>query len=463
VGFFNPDENILSIEGRLTRVFDSNYYIDIKYEAESFLQKPPVSSIIAKEINECQASKQAFVLLDGSNSQYRDMDGGSLEHLWYLENDQLEILDEILTGSSGMVSFPLGRHLVSQTVFGPREFASTSHMYIEVVDTIPPVIETLEKLSITSCNEAESMNLTPPVATDTCSEVTIAGYIISHNNVEIDPIEIVNNNVTLIPGKYIVKWIATDESGNNSYSLQEINIFSAVRTTNSLTLRDYSSIESAVFNSGTGVVEIGAHANVEGIITSGTVNLRSHSFIDGNVVAKGNIIKQNDVIITGTEKTNEDFNFANLEQDDLSGIIFSNNDNDIHINSGTSMSFSQGHYPRVTLNSFSELILGDGDYYFKGLNVNSNAKIILTGTARIFVQENLFINEPFIDANDDIATVYLGYAGQNQITVNSAFSGELIAPRARVVLGQSNSPTEYNGRFVARDLEVARSAIIVCN
>ncbi len=410
-------------------------------------------------VAECTSPQGALVLLNAGQSY--DPDGDRIFYNW--STTATVLANENAAQTTGL--FPIQSSSVQLTVTDGTDLSHSLPIAVTVVDTTPPDIEHLAPRTVYTCDAAATVLFTPPEATDLCtSNVIVEGKVVAKNNQSIDGILLFGHSATLLPGSYVIQWSATDNHGNTSHSYQDVHIRSALRATNSVVIRDRGAVLSPVFNSGSGVFELGADAQSQSVFTAGNAFLRERAAIAGDILAGGRIDTQNQVVVQGNMVPFSNPEFGPIGDDDLAAIAIPTSFDHRTVNSGSALSLAPGIYGDITVNSGATLILSEGTFFFRALTINTNAQVIVPTEAlqtNIFIANHLALRARFTDTSGMIVPVQIAYQGSNAVFVESLFYGVFLAPNARLVLGQ-NGTYHFEGRFLAKDLEVATSASLRC-
>jgi hypothetical protein len=100
--------------------------------------QPPVANAGPDQTVECTGNAQAAVHLDGSAST--DPNGDITLYEWF---EHFGLADQVLlgTGSTLTVSLPVGVHTITLRVTDATGKTSTDEVVVQVVDTIPPIVD----------------------------------------------------------------------------------------------------------------------------------------------------------------------------------------------------------------------------------------------------------------------------------------------------------------------------------
>lgn len=411
-------------------------------------------------------------VLDASGTT--DAEGGPLSFEWTLEDGTT------LGGPTLSRYFPEGEHTVFLEVTDTDGMiARQTVRFVSLDDTTAPEFPELEALTYGTCGSQDTLSIVAPTPTDDCSSdeaIEVTGRITQRNGQAlVTPIPIVSGGVTLSPGDYLIEWTAVDEAGNPQLALQSINLKAGIRTTNSLKLNNGARIILAdggfapVANSGPGEVAVGVQSAVGGITSQGNVLLSDNAKVYGDILTAGVVGYQNVATITVTGATNigQTLTFGGLLGDSLANVVFPpRSSTPLNLNpSAVAHDLAPGSYPDTNLNSGATLVIHPGTYYFKSLFVNDASQLLIDdspGNVRIFIEDGFRLSEPIQSSTGGLAEVFIGYTGTQLVNLEASYAGTLVAPNARLVVGQASYKT-FSGRYVAKDLELGVDVELTCH
>jgi hypothetical protein len=355
--------------------------------------------------------------------------------------------------------FPLGSTTV--TLFASDgQTESNCTATITVVDTTPPVITLPSTASTNLCQTAGSVNVGEATVTDNCS-ADVEGQVIALNGVPLSPpVDVIDGQAVLGIGTNTIRWQATD--GENPVELtQTVNVGSKIQASQSFVVGDRASVllapgvGAAVLSSGGLETRIGNDARVGAIMSVGPVRVLDRSIAQGAVLSAG------EVTVSPTASTGPVTRFGSVVLPVLPSLpsFPSPTGGSFVVNSGQNLSRAPGSYDSVTLNGGS-LVLAAGDYFFRSLTINTNVRVVVSPSTRIFVRDQLTFRSPFILANGMPQAITLGFGGTT-LYLEAAFTGTLWAPSALVVFGSGQS-TSNRGSFYARGIEVRPGSTLTC-
>jgi len=114
-----------------------------------------------------------------------------------------------------------------------------------------------------------------------------------------------------------------------------------------------------------------------------------------------------------------------------------------------------GSYGALNIASRTKVYLRSGTYFFTSGNLEPGADVRLntsTGPVYLYVKDSFTFKGKFVDSSGRYDQVMVGYFGTAVANIETAFSGTLVAPRARVEL--KTVTDAHRGSFFAKELEV---------
>ncbi len=194
------------------------------------------------------------------------------------------------------------------------------------------------------------------------------------------------------------------------------------------------------------LIEVGLEATLKGdLYSGGNIAIKDRTRIEGNISAAGSIILINSPVITGDQVQNASITLPDIQQ---KGLIPFGNDS-IFIGNHLSRTLQPGNYADLFAFSNSEIILSEGVYNFKSINLESdvdikinaqsgkNVEINVEGLIRFGDRTEIYKNAAF-PANIQI---YSNYTGTINIGCNCRLFGILNAPFAEVRMFSNASLT----------------------
>lgn len=140
--------------------------------------EPPVANAGPDQTVECTGNHQATVHLDGSAST--DPNGDITLYEWF---ENYGAADQILLGTGEALAVPLslGSHTVTLKVTDATAKTSTDDVVIQVVDTLPPVVNLTTTPSTIWPPNHKLVNVHATVRVDDCGPVTVTLVSVTSN------------------------------------------------------------------------------------------------------------------------------------------------------------------------------------------------------------------------------------------------------------------------------------------
>jgi Cellulose binding domain/HYR domain len=341
---------------------------------------------------------------------------------------------------------------------------ATEHVIVN--DTTPPTIQPPPNVDVPVCNGGGSITVGLPNVADDCVTPTPTGQVISLNGVAINPpLNVLNGQVVLGFGTYVIRWTASDGINTSAPVFQTVTVGSKIQAAGNFIVDDNAFIEDTnggggqILNSGNGQTHLGVASTSGSIISVAPVTLLDRAKVTGNIVSHGGITVPPTASVSGTRTLN-----ANVVLPPLPPLpaFPPPTGGNITVNNGV-QPLTPGSYGTVTLNSGATLIMSAGDFFFQSFLINSsvNVKVQVSPNTRVFVQNQFAFRSPFVNAGGTLQPILVGFAGAN-LTVETTFNGTLLAPNASVIFG-IGSGINYRGSFYAKNIEVRNNSALVCD
>jgi hypothetical protein len=359
-----------------------------------------------------------------------------------------------------------GANTVQWTARDGANNVGTASQSVTVNDTTPPTLTAPPSVDVSQC-AAGTVTVGVPSGSDDCGgAVTFTGQAISKNGVALNPpINVVGGQVSLGAGTYVIRWTASDGTNTSAPVLQTVTVRSRIQAAGSFTVDDSAFIKNAdgspgqVLNSGNGQTHLGVSATSGAITSVASVDLANNARVTGNVTTAGTITAASTAIVTGTRTQH-----ASVVLPPLPGLpaFPAPTGGDVTVNSG-SRTLTPGSYGTVTLNSGATLVMTAGDFFMQSLFINSgvNVRVQVTPDTHVFVQSQMAFRSPFVNGSGTLQPILLGFAG-SALTVETTFSGTLLAPNGSVTFG-IGSGVNYHGSFFGKNLEVRNNSTLTCD
>lgn len=359
-----------------------------------------------------------------------------------------------------------GLNTVTWTSTDGANNAGTATQAVTVNDTTAPSVVAPPSAYVTICNPTGGTVIVGlPTAVDDCNRpVTITGRVIRKNGVTLGtPIDVVNGQVTLAFGTYVIQWTASDGTNTSASALQTVTVGPKIQAAGSFILDDNSFIKTSsggggqIFNSGSTRTRLGVSATSASITSVASVQLSNNAKVTGNVISGGTITASSGQV-TGTRTQNASVILPALPP---LPAFPAPAGADIFVNGSTTL--TPGSYPSVYINTGGTLILTGGDFFFQNFFVNSlsNVRVQVDPNTRVFVLNQFALRSPFLNASGTLQPILVGFGGSN-LTVETAFNGTLVAPNASVTFG-IGAGINFRGSFFAKDIEIRNNSTLTCD
>ena len=214
-------------------------------------------------------------------------------------------------------------------------------------------------------------------------------------------------------------------------------------------------------STGTLKTSIGTEARVGTVISAAPVELLDRA------VASGSVTSASTVKLINGAPSNGKVENATLSLQKLLplNVTFPASQGDKSLEHDVKLSLSPGSYGTLSVKSRAVLTLTPGDYYFNSLQVlEPDAAIVINRTdsskpVRIYTKSALTFRGKVREMTGKTPNVLFVYAGTTPVPIESAFTGTLVAPSAKVTVNRTNQP--HQGAFFAKDLDVQANTRVV--
>lgn len=355
--------------------------------------------------------------------------------------------------------FPLGTTQVTLSVSdGP--LSSTCIANVTVNDVTPPELILARDAMASLCQPVINQVVGEAMATDNCAMTpTVTGAVVDTNGMPLTPpIPVIGGEVELGIGTHTIEWTASD-GVNTAHATQTATLGPTIQASESFlmgnqsTMTELGGAAAAVFNSGSGLTQVGNSAQSGSIVSVGPVDVQHFATVQGSITSATSIFVDPDATAPGPRTVGP----VVLPGLPALPAFPPATDGPITVNSGT-MSPPPGSYTSVNVNG-GTLVLAAGDYFFQSLTINAGTTVRASLSTRIFVADTLDYRSPITLDGSILASVFLGFNGSMTL-LEAPFSGTLVAPNARVDFGGSG--LTFTGAFFARVLAIGLDNDLVC-
>jgi hypothetical protein len=233
----------------------------------------------------------------------------------------------------------------------------------------------------------------------------------------------------------------------------------AVSANGSLRIDDRAVVESvsgtpaAVANAGRTGTAVGTDASMGTITSESSVTVAQRSTIMGNVVATGAITLAQGATVVGTQTPNATLPTTTVTWTaPTPGTSLGN----VTVSPNGAQTLQAGTYGNLVAYAGATVTLTPGVYLFSSVDIEPGATLAISGSTIVYVASNLIYHGAIQDTGAS-ASLLLAYAGTNAVTVESSFTGTLVAPNASLAIAS----VRHVGAFFGKDVEVRAGATIV--
>jgi hypothetical protein len=362
------------------------------------------------------------------------------------------------SGSTKTVSLGIGSHTAQMVGIDTAGGQAVATETITVNDKTAPAFGTVpSSQTVHTCSNAPgTIHVTVPTAHDTCTQAaaTVTGTVTQLNGAPVS-IPINNGTVNIGPGTAVIHWVATNASGVTTATDQTLTILGPPTFFGShgVAIADRGIVNGSVYAGTGGVTTVGNDAAVNGnLISASPVQLRDRTTVTLIDTNAGLTRGSGDVIGTVLTTTPVLPAFPTISQQ-FTGTLA------VTVAVNGSRTLAPGQYGAVTVFSSGKLVLSAGTYAFTSLDLEPQATLVTPSsaaeTAQIFVRDSVIYRGRTATASGTLAPLFLGYTSSNAITIESPYTGTIIAPSASLTLQSLNNTGVYTGEFFARAVNLS--------
>ncbi|MDR0305917.1 MAG: cadherin-like beta sandwich domain-containing protein [Chitinispirillales bacterium] len=235
----------------------------------------------------------------------------------------------------------------------------------------------------------------------------------------------------------------------------------AVFSTEYTGLRDRSTVKGGIAGSAV-YTEVGCDAVVSGeLLSGGDIFLRERAKINGDAAAKQEIKKQNNTIITGTERNFAEINFPQIVSHQINPGAW-----DVVIGPNGSGTVNSGSYREIVIYANSSVTFSTGVYEIDRLIIEPDVNLIFESQKgrktdiRVKSECRFGDRTKFQFIGDTIplaVSIYSEQGGQFRIGTDAVIYGQISAPNASVVV---NSRTTVYGMIMGKQVIIEPNAVV---
>jgi hypothetical protein len=236
----------------------------------------------------------------------------------------------------------------------------------------------------------------------------------------------------------------------------------AVGAAKTLTLNDRVKLSGvAAEATGTnGTIQVTNDAKVASLIAGGNVSIGDRSVVSGDITAGGNVTRSSSSSVTGIITAHATLGAP--QQFQWTFNADTNSLGDVTANSGAALDLVPGTYGNLTLNSQSSVTLHTGTYAFGNIAINAQATLLVDsvrGPVQMYSSKQFTFNGSVATATAGIPQLLVGLTGTATATVQSPFTGVLLAPNATLNV-QAALPVGHRAIFYSSALVLQPDTII---
>jgi hypothetical protein len=235
----------------------------------------------------------------------------------------------------------------------------------------------------------------------------------------------------------------------------------AVFSTEYTDLRDRSTVKGGIAGSAV-YTEVGCDAVVNGeLLSGGDIFLRERAKINGDAAAQQEIKKQNNTVITGTERNFAEINFPQIVSHQVNPGTW-----DVVIGSNGSGSVNPGSYREIVIYANSSVTFKTGIYEVDRLVIEPDVKLIFESQKgkktdiRVKSECRFGDRTKFQFIGDIIplaVSIYSEQTSQFRIGTDAVIYGQITAPNASVVV---NSRTTVYGMIMGKQVIIEPQSVV---
>ncbi|HEX6274444.1 MAG TPA: trypsin-like serine protease [Polyangiaceae bacterium] len=215
-----------------------------------------------------------------------------------------------------------------------------------------------------------------------------------------------------------------------------------------------SSPSTLSVSAGTAGATVGVDAVITSLASKGTATLKTRARAEGTVQSGSSVTLASGAVVV------QGYTQAQVVSYDLLpplSVTFPATSVPISVPANQIRAHAPGSYTAGYVAPGAQLHLSTGDYYFQSFTADTGSYLILDqlrGPVRIYVRDALALRGAVGDSMRKTPRSLFVFLGTSQVDVTSAFDGVIVAPRAKIVLGNAI----HYGAFFAREIDVRPDA-----
>jgi hypothetical protein len=326
---------------------------------------------------------------------------------------------------------------------------------------IAPVFAPLNTITVEPCYEGAPVAVPLPRVADRCTphSILISGEIIAINGSPVSPIAMPNDLVSITSGQIEILWTATDANGTTSQAQQTIVVQArpALYALGSLDIDANAQILTSkaagttIMNGGpAGETSLHNGSRSGGILSVPDVRLTGAT-VDGAIRSSGAIQNINGTV-SGQMLSHTPVVLPPFPS------VASNFPTGPDVTVAAAETLAPGSYGALFVASGASVSIRSGAYTFTSIHIDGSVKLDTTqGPVSVNVQSAVFYDGA-ITSDSSPDRFVLGYVGNKDVEINSAFDGVIIAPHATLKLGVAKQA--HTGAFYAASIKVFEGATV---
>lgn len=231
--------------------------------------------------------------------------------------------------------------------------------------------------------------------------------------------------------------------------------------TDRLKVNDGAKLMGPVASSGSNKTVVGVSGAVEALWSVAEIELRQNSRVLEDATSRANISLAAGAGVDGVT-SRYDATLAtdsrNLIDGPLAGTL------PVNVPPDSQRVLLPGQYGDVVVSPRAQLVLQRGEYAFKSLTVSAEAVVKIDheeGSIGVFVHETVNYSGRVASTDGEHPQWVLVYTGSADLHLNTAFTGAVLAPNAKLSLTTAPSGTHHAGQFHAKSLEVHQHQTVI--
>ena len=227
-----------------------------------------------------------------------------------------------------------------------------------------------------------------------------------------------------------------------------------LRLGSGVTIKPGKRSPATIANAGRGQTQVGANSQTASIVSVGSVVLHNQSQVAGEVTTAGKLTRPSSVRVSGAVS---ELALLQPSTERRWSVQFpATNSGDVIVASGAVRNLAEGSYRHVLVKAGAKLDLSRGEFFVQSLEIEAKGQLVQHGyafsPAVIYSAGKVNLKGDVTSAKDSGPNLLLVALGSDPVVVERAFTGTLMAPRARLILGAGGAVVQ--GQVYAHDIEI---------